>query len=117
MENLALDLAVTESHKLSPEESSLQERIVCLLKSDDGECFVFCRGHLLSSYARSDLYARNYIIIQLFLCHKVSQKTLSETFGLTVPHISSLVGKKEQRGQVLIYYIRQRGQVLIYYIY
>ena len=91
MANLALSL---DEKKRLPQ----QDNVICLIKGRDGENAVFCRGHLFSSYDRSDLYARNYLLVQLFLHHKISQKILSETFGLTVPHISALVGRYRREG-------------------
>ena len=70
MTNLALDLTLREDDQRVPQ----QNNVVSLLKGNSGERFVFCRGQLLSSYDQGDLYARNYLIVQLFLCHRVSQK-------------------------------------------
>ncbi len=92
--NLALDLNPDHEPQTAPEHES----IVYLHKGEEGERFVFLRGRLLTTYEHSDLYARNYILVQLFLTHRVSQKCLSEVFGLTVPHISLLVGKYRREG-------------------
>lgn len=92
----ALDLAIVEEDGAAqPQKDS---RVVRLIQGQDKECFVFCRGQLLAAYSRSDLYTRNFIIVQLFLYHNVSQKILSETFGLTVPHISMIVSHYRQGG-------------------
>lgn len=91
----ALDLAVAEDGTELPQKNS---RVVRLIPGQDKESFVFCRGQLLAAYDRSDLYTRNFMIVQMFLYHKVPQKILSETFGLTVPHISTLVSHYRQGG-------------------
>lgn len=69
-----------------------------LLKSPEGGVYVFYRHQLFAQYQRNDNYTRNIILVQLFLCHKVSQKELSQAFGLTVPHLSRLVGKYRRGG-------------------
>lgn len=69
-----------------------------LIKSAQQDSYVFFRHQLFAQYQYNDHYSRNLILAQLFLCHKVSQKQLSQVFGLTVPHISSLVGKYRQTG-------------------
>jgi len=71
---------------------------VRLIESSDQTSYLFYRSQLLAQYQKHDNYSRNMLIAQLFLCHKVSQKTLSQVFHLTVPHISSLIGKYRRSG-------------------
>ena len=97
MAEAALELDVTVAEDAS-EAASKASRLVRIIQGQDKDCYVFCRGQLLAVYDHSDLYTRNFIIVQLFLCHKVSQRILSETFGLTVPHISVLVGRYRHWG-------------------
>ena len=92
---LELDLKVALDGIERPQEKSC---VVRLIQGQDKECCVFCRGQLLAVYDRSDLYTRNFIIVQLFLCHEVPQKILSGVFGLTVPHISVLVSNYRKAG-------------------
>jgi len=79
-------------------------------KVGETEYIVFYRGQLLASYDHKDKYTRNYILVQLFLTHKVSQERLSQIFNLTIPHISSLVGKYRKSGSAGIEDRSHRGQ-------
>ena len=69
-----------------------------LLKSAEHTLYIFFRHQLFAQYQHNDNYSRNLILVQLFLCHKVPQKQLSAVFGLTVPHLSSLVGHYRRAG-------------------
>ncbi len=80
------------------------------LKVGETEYLVFYRGQLLASYDHKDKYTRNYIIVQLFLTHKVSQERLSQIFDLTIPHISSLVGRYRKLGSAGLEDRSNRGQ-------
>ncbi len=92
MAKLALDLSRNE-------DSLRYEQEVQLIRGvNTRECFVLIRGQLLASYETSDLYTRNFVIVQLFLNHKVKQQVLSTVFELTVPHISRMVKKFREQG-------------------
>jgi len=99
MDNLAveLELRAPENVLAPPLETGGELR---LIKRAQQDCYIFFRYQLFAQYQYNDHYSRNLILVQLFLCHKVAQKTLSQVFGLTVPHISSLVGKYRRAGSV-----------------
>jgi len=71
---------------------------VRLIISSDQTHYVFYRNQLIAQYQKNDNYARNMVIVQLFLCCKVSQKILSQVFQLTAPHLSLLVNKFRKTG-------------------
>ena len=97
MQNSALKLTSEESEKGSaPPQGIAME--VHLLESAEQDIYVFFRGNLFAQYQKRDNYSRNIIIAQLYLCHRVSQKILSEVFQLTVPHISTLIGNYRRAG-------------------
>lgn len=89
MAELALDFSVA----VSPYEREVQ-----VIHGNEREHFVFLRGRLLASYAHSDLYTRNFLIVQLFINHRVRQGVLSEVFGLSVAHISRMVKRYRVKG-------------------
>ena len=97
MEQVATDLRfevpenVADDNVINPPE-------VRLITSSDQTLSLFYRNQLLAQYQKNDNYTRNMVIVQLFLCHRVSQKTLSEVFQLTIQHISTLVSKYRQTG-------------------
>lgn len=97
MEQLAAELTfevqenATDNHSINPPE-------VRLIESSDQTHYIFYRNQLIAQYQKRDNYARNMIIVQLFLCHKVTQKTLSQVFQLTIQHISVVVNKYRQTG-------------------
>ncbi|MCF6298949.1 MAG: hypothetical protein L3J01_03630 [Thiomicrorhabdus sp.] len=71
---------------------------VRIVQSVDQTCYVYHRNQLVAQYEKRDNYARNMIVVQLFISHHVSQKCLSDVFQLTVQHISTLVRKYRQTG-------------------
>lgn len=87
-----------EEHARTPERAPQDALEVRLLKVGETEYLGFYRGQLLASYDRKDKYTRNFVIVQLFITHKVSQEILSRLFNLTIPHISSLVGRYRRSG-------------------
>ncbi len=97
MSNLALKLTY-EDNENDRQQSLGNSDDLRLLNSSDGDVYVFYRHQLFAQYQSNDHYSRNLILVQLFLCHKVGQKTLSQVFKLTVPHISYLVGKYRRSG-------------------
>jgi len=92
MTQSALELDFNPNETVSHEQA-----LVGLLQQGD-DCFLFCRGQLLGTYEHRDLYTRNILLVQLFLCQKISQKILSSVFHLTVPYISALVGEYRDSG-------------------
>ncbi len=97
MELFAADLTVKTPENI-PDSAVTNPPEVRLIEGSDQNYYVFYRHQLLAQYQPHDNYLRNMLIVQLFLCHKVSQKTLSHVFQLTVPYISSLVGQYRQSG-------------------
>ena len=97
MEQLAAKLTfktqenATDAHLINPPE-------IRLIQSSNQCHYVYYRNQLLAQYQKNDNYTRNMVVVQLFLCHKVPQKSLSHVFQLTVPHISSLVSKYRKTG-------------------
>ncbi len=98
MEQLSVELTfevqenVTDDNVVNPPE-------VRLIKSSQEQIHsIFYRNQLLAQYQSNDNYTRNIVIVQLFLCHRVSQKILSQVFQLTVQHISTLVNKYRHSG-------------------
>jgi len=81
----------------SSETVSHEQALVGLLEQGD-DCFLFCRGQLLGTYEHRDLYARNILLVQLFLCQNINPKILSSVFHLSVPYISTLVGEYRRLG-------------------
>lgn len=71
---------------------------VHLMESAEQDVYLFFRGNLIAQYQKRDNYARNIIIAQLFLCHRVAQQVLPDVFQLTIPHISSLIGNYRRAG-------------------
>ena len=69
-----------------------------IIEGSDQTCYLYYRHQLLAQYEKRDNYARNMIIVQLFLSHQIRQKTLAQVFQLTVQHISTLVNKYRQTG-------------------
>ena len=97
MQNLALKFTDNDPENAaeSPEEHAVGLR---LIESSEHDTYIFYRGNLLAQYPRGDNYSRNITIAQLFLCHRVAQKTLSEVFNLTIPHLSSLINNFRRLG-------------------
>lgn len=79
------------------DEGMMKLRILRASRDED-EIFVFFRGSLFAIYDRRDLFARNHVVVQLYLCHKIKQKVLSDVFKLTIHTISVLVGKYKRHG-------------------
>lgn len=71
-----------------------------LIESAEHDIYVFYRNNLFAQYQKRDHYSRNLIIAQLFLCHRVAQKILSEVFQLTIPHISRMIADYRRKGSV-----------------
>jgi len=99
MSSLALEW-VSEDNKKGAESPIGTCHELQLIESTDQQDCVFFRHQLYAQYHHSDHYTRNLILVQLFLCHKVSQKVLSRVFHLTVPYISFLVGKYRRLGSL-----------------
>ncbi len=97
MEQLAADLALEVQEPVA-DDNLINLPEVRLIKSSDHTCSIFYRSQLLAQYQKNDNYTRNMVIVQLFLCHHVPQKTLSQVFQLTLQHISTLVSKYRQTG-------------------
>ncbi len=97
MEQIAVDLTF-EIQENSADDNLINPPEVRLIESSDQTSYVFYRDQLLAQYEKSDNYTRNMTVVQLFLCHQVSQKILSQVFQLTVQHISNLIGKYRRSG-------------------
>jgi len=97
VQNLALKLTFDDPGNGSDQtlENAVELRLV---ESTEHDCYVFFRGNLFAQYQKRDNYSRNLIMAQLFLCHHVAQKILSEVFQLTIPHISTLIGSYRRAG-------------------
>ncbi len=97
MEQLATELTF-ELQENATDDNVINPPEVRLIKSSNQTHYVFYRNQLFAQYQNNDNYTRNMIIVQLFLCHQVTQKMLSQVFQLTVQHISTLVNKYRQTG-------------------
>jgi len=97
MSNLAFDFKFVAPKKITDPPSVCGDELQMQIVSEQG-IYVFFRGQLFAQYRRDDHYSRNIILVQLFLCHKVPQKILAQVFGLTVPHLSSLIGNYRREG-------------------
>jgi len=95
VQNLALRLSYGEAKNGAGEENAEDVHLIEKAKQD---IYIFYCGNLFAQYQRGDHYSRNLIIAQLFLCHQVAQKTLSEVFQLTIPHLSRLIGHYRRLG-------------------
>lgn len=68
-----------------------------ILKHDD-ECSVLYRGQLFSTYDCQDMFARNHIIVQLRLSHKIKRDILAEAFGIKLTQLGNILRKYNQSG-------------------
>ena len=97
MQNLALKF--TDADPANGAERTEEHAVALrLIESAEHNIYLFYRGNLYAQYHRGDHYSRNLIIAQLFLCHQVAQKTLSEVFHLTIPHLSYLINNYRRVG-------------------
>jgi len=72
-----------------------------ILKHDD-DCSVMFRGQLFSIYERQDIFARNHIIVQLRIGHKIKREILAEAFGLKTTQIANILRAYKQGGSRLL---------------
>jgi len=93
VQNLALKFIYDDT-----ENNAADHLEVYLIENAEHDIYLFYRGNLFAQYHRGDHYSRNLIIAQLFLCHRVAQKTLSEVFHLTIPHLSYLINNYRRTG-------------------
>ena len=98
MEQLAVDLAFEAQENVSNDHAINPLEVHIIENTTDQTHSVFYRNQLLAQYQLHDNYTRNIVIVQLHQCHKVSQKTLSHVFKLTVQHISTLVCQYREKG-------------------
>jgi len=97
MDQLATDFTF-ETQENGADDNVINLFELRLIEGPDQTSYIYYRNQLLAQYQKNDNYARNIIIVQLFLCHNVSQKMLSNVFQLTIPHISTLVCKYRKTG-------------------
>mgnify|MGYP000040039622 CR=1 FL=1 len=97
MQNLALKFIDDDPENVAErtKEAVVEVRLV---ESAEQDIYIFFRGNLFAQYQSGDNYSRNLIIAQLFLCHHVAQKTLSDVFHLTIPHLSYLINNYRRAG-------------------
>jgi len=98
VQNLALELTFGDAKKQTGRRDHAQD--IALFESTKQDIYIFYYGNLFAQYQRGDNYSRNLIMVQLYLCHGVAQKTLSELFQLTIPHLSRMIGNYRRSGSV-----------------
>jgi len=98
MEQIAANLTYEAPQNTSDANASNSLDVHLIKNTSDQTHAVFYRNQLISHYQKGDNYSRNMVVVQLFICHRVPQKTLSQVFQLTVQHISTLVNKYRHSG-------------------